>query len=381
MAQELLDAARVFREALTRFEPELVSGEDCAQVVEALARTENACGAARAMAARRAAACGAHRAKGFSDAGAWLARTTGSSVGQAKAAIDTAGALQDCPDTKEALVAGEVSLAQAGVIAGTEPTAPGSEAELLALARAVDLGQLKDRARKRRLEAIDPEDLHRRQHQARSVRHWRDEMGMVRLHAALPPEVGLGLVARLDAETKRLATTARSEGKSEPWAAHGADALVALCSGEGRGRPRFAEVVVVCDLSAYRRGHVHAGESCHLVGGGPVPVSVARAMAEDGFIKAVLHDGVRIDTVAHFGRHIKAELRTALELGPVPDFDGLECADGCGRRYGLQWDHVDPLANHGATSYDNLRPRCVPCHWEKTAVDRRAGLLNGPAPP
>ena len=43
----------------------------------------------------------------------------------------------------------------------------------------------------------------------------------------------------------------------------------------------------------------------------------AHQTAEDAFIKAVTHDGVRIGTVAHFGRHIPAELRTALELGPL----------------------------------------------------------------
>jgi hypothetical protein len=41
-------------------------------------------------------------------------------------------------------------------------------------------------------------------------------------------------------------------------------------------------------------------------------------MAGDAFLKAVAHDGVRIETVAHFGRHISAELRTALELGALP---------------------------------------------------------------
>ena len=40
---------------------------------------------------------------------------------------------------------------------------------------------------------------------------------------------------------------------------------------------------------------------------------------EDPFVKVVLHDGVRIDTVAHLGRHIRAEFRTALDLsGPTP---------------------------------------------------------------
>ena len=60
----------------------------------------------------------------------------------------------------------------------------------------------------------------------------------------------------------------------------------------------------------------------------------------------MLHDGVNIRTVAHFGRRRPVELDTALGLGAPPDFDGVICAAlGCDRKYGLQWDHVDPVAD------------------------------------
>src|SRR6516164_1286488 len=93
----LLLAARALRDALIGFEPALVSGRDCAQVVEELARTEKACAAARARAA--------------------------------------AQAVDDCPATKAALLAGELSLVQADEIARTEREVPGSEAGLVALAQ------------------------------------------------------------------------------------------------------------------------------------------------------------------------------------------------------------------------------------------------------
>ena len=139
-------------------------------------------------------------------------------------------------------------------------------------------------------------------------------------------------------------------------------------------------MVLVCDLDAFRRGHTHEGEQCHIVGGGPVPVSEARAITTDAFLKVVMHNGVRIETVAHLGRHIKAELRTALELGAPPLFNGIACQEeGCDRRYGLQWDHVDPRANRGVTSYENLERLCGGHHEEKTQRDRAAGLLDGGA--
>jgi hypothetical protein len=374
-------AAQCLRDALLGFEPAGLSSADCAMLVEALAATEKACAAARARAAARAAEHGAHRDQGFADAAEWLARHSGSSSGEARMALETATAIEACPQTKQALYAGEVSLAQAHEITSTQAEVPGTEAELLAVAKQSGLTAVRDEARKRRLAAADPEELYRRQHRAREFRHWRDQLGMVRFSGALAPDVGTPLMNRVDAECDRFRRAARREGNDEPRAAHAADAIASMLTGSGRGRPVRAELVVVCDIRPLRRGHAHPGETSHVVGGGPIPVERVRELMEDAFLKVVLHDGVRIDTVAHFGRHINAELRTALELGAAPDFDGATCVEiGCGRRYGLEWDHVDPVANGGLTSYDNLKARCWPHHQEKTERDREAGLL-GPDPP
>jgi hypothetical protein len=137
----------------------------------------------------------------------------------------------------------------------------------------------------------------------------------------------------------------------------------------------------VCDLDAFRRGHTHLGETCRIVGGSPIPVALARELAEDSFLKALLHDCSEIHTVAHFGRHIPAVLRTALELGAPPDFDGVSCTgNGCDRKLGLEWDHVEPFVAGGPTSKQNLQPKCKPCHWEKTQRDRTARRRRQRAP-
>ena len=321
MAADLLDLARTVRELATGFDAALVSGEVAVAVVEELAATEKACAAARARAAVRAAECRGHERRGFADAADWLARVAGSTRGEARSALSTTAAAEGCPVTKAALAAGELSLHQAQVITRTEARCPGSEAELVEVATRSGLAAVVDDARRRRLAAIDPDDLHRRQHEARELRHWRDEEGMVRLSAALPPDVGVAIVNRLDAETDRFRRVARQGGNTEPRAAHAADALVAMLSGGGAGKATSADLVVVCDLEAYRRGHAHQGEACHIVGGGPVPVEVARRIGADAFVKAVTHRGLRIESVVHLGRHLPAELRTALELGPAP---GLE---------------------------------------------------------
>jgi hypothetical protein len=373
----VVQAAEAFRAALAGFDPAVISGQDCVAVVAELATVEKACAAARAAAAFKVAACGTQRALGHRDPAGWLAQVCGSTKGRAEQELTTAGAAERCPVTAAALASGELSLEQAREITTTEAECPGSEAELVALARRSSLALLRDEGRRRRLAAADVEVLHRRQHQARRLRHWRDGLGMIRLEAALAPEVGVALVNRLDAECDRLRRSMPPDQR-ELRAASAADALVALVDGRGTAKASGPELVIVCDVTAWRRGATEPGEVCAIVGGGPVPVAVARDLGRDGFLKAVLHDGRRIDTVAHFGRHIPAELRTALELGAPPDFEGARCVDeGCGRRHGLEWDHLDPVANGGATSFDNLVPRCWPHHRDKTERDRAAGRLGG----
>jgi 5-methylcytosine-specific restriction endonuclease McrA len=76
---------------------------------------------------------------------------------------------------------------------------------------------------------------------------------------------------------------------------------------------------------------------------------------------------------------VPVEVLRALNLGPPPDFDGFKCVD-CGKRFGNQKDHVDPHCNGGPASWDNMEPRCWPCHQAKTERDRRAGKLTPKVP-
>lgn len=300
LALKLPALAQAFRDELAAFDPAVVPGDDAAVVAEQLALTEKACAAGRARAAVRAAECRSHERRGFADAADSLARASGSTRGEAQAAMATAAAVDRDSPTGRALATGEVSLGQAQAISRTEAECPGGEAELLDVARRSSLAVLRDEGRRRRLAVWNLDELHRRQDRSRELRHWRDDAGMVRLAGALPPEVGIPIVNRLDAETDRVRRAATGP---EARAAHAADALVALLSGKGGGKRSSADLVLVCDLHAYRRGHAHPGEPSHVVGGGPLPVSAVRRLSEDAFVKVVLHDGVRIDTVAHYGRH------------------------------------------------------------------------------
>jgi hypothetical protein len=371
------------RDELASFEPGVYETDSCARLAEALSSAARACDAAALRAAARASDAGEHRQRGFTDARDWIAAMAGSTTSEARDALHTINAIEDTPETRDAVRAGEVSLRQAAEIARADAEAPGCEAELLELAKGGSLGPVRERARARRLEVIDRDELHAKQHSARSFKHWRDGMGMVCGTFALTPDVGVPLVNRIMAETDRLHRAARRAGTEEPRAAFAADAVVRVCNGEASPWGGVVANIVI-DWPALVRGHVHPGERSHIVGGGPIPPRVVRSMMENAFLKLVLTDGVEVQRVAHVGRHIPAELRTALELGPPPAFEGVTCSElGCDRRYGLEWDHKDPIANGGVTSLANLQPLCGPDHWEKTDCDRAAGLLGASkrAPP
>jgi HNH endonuclease len=416
VAESVLELTRALRTALVSFQPDQYSGEECALLVEELAGVEKVSAAARVRAAARAGSCGAHRERGFADVSDWMARATGTTAGSAKAALETAAAIESQPEAKAALDAGELSFAQARELVRTEAAVPGSTAGLLDVAKGQSLRALKDEARDRRLRAIDPEELHAMQHARMHHRQWTTPLGTIAYAGELPPEYGVPFSNRLDAETDRLwlkAHRAASEaskgllavGDSTIGSTDGdepdggtvssatggsgaakvelrrsvlaAQAFVRMMeNGSGKGKATRADLVIVCDLEAYRRGHAHEGEACHIVGGGPIPVALAKELGRDAFLKAVLHNGTEIHTVAHFGRRYPAVLQTALDLGAPPRFDGNVCAaPGCDRRY-LQRDHIDPVANGGKTSYVNNQPLCPPHHRIKTERDRKAGLLS-----
>ena len=394
MHKDLLELVRGLRAALVDFDPEDFSGAACAVLVEELATTGKVCAFARARAAARAGACGVHKERGFADVSDWMARASGSTAGSAKAALDTVAALESQPEAMAALQAGELSLAQGRELIRAEAECPGSAADLLDVAKHNSLKMLKEKARDRRMRAIDPEELHALQHAAMYARHWVNQLGNTRVELELPPELGVPFTSQLDAETdrvlqkrRRAASKQRHSGELLDDAATeaiqnrahaAAKAFIRMVETGGKGKAHQADLVIVCDLRAYRRGHTENGEQCHIIGGGPIPVSLAQELVRDAFLKAVLHDGVGIHTISHYGRRYPAILRTALMLGAPPEFEGRICSEpGCDRRYHLERDHIDPCANGGQTSLANLASPCWPHHRVKTEQDRKAGLLRG----
>src|SRR4051794_30874750 len=181
MAPRFVALADELRDALVDFDPEFWSGQESAVLVEVFASTEKVCAAAKVRAAARVVACGLHTEKGFTDPEDWLARVSGSSTHQAREDLKTAERLEDCPATKAAVLDGDLSMGEACEITKTEAECPGSEDELLDTAKNQGLGRLKEKARKKRQAAADPDELRRKQERARDFCGFVDDMGMVQV--------------------------------------------------------------------------------------------------------------------------------------------------------------------------------------------------------
>src|SRR5262249_32860826 len=81
----------------------------------------------------------------------------------------------------------------------------------------------------------------------------------------------------------------------------------------------------------------------------------------EAFLTAIIKKGKDITTVAHLGRHVPAEVMTALIVG------GRECCvEGCYNRGYLERDHHEDYAKGGPTSYENLGCMCSGDHDKKT---------------
>jgi hypothetical protein len=97
-----------------------------------------------------------------------------------------------------------------------------------------------------------------------------------------------------------------------------------------------------------------------------------RALLGEAFVTAIVRKGRDITTVAHLGRHVPAELRTAMIVS------GRECSiAGCTGRDYLELDHCEvDHAQGGPTAMWNLTWLCSIHHRRKSQ-----GWLLGPPDP
>jgi hypothetical protein len=379
------------REALRAYAASFDAGSLTAtvaqKVVADVAVMRNILGTIEALAAAVVANSELWRRNGDKSAAQHLAKTTGTTVGQAAEVIATGRKLKDMPDLEAAARVGAVSPQQAAAVANAATADPEAEQRLVETAKTSSLDGLRDEcARTKAAADPDPEARRRRIHAERGLKTWTDIEGVFRGSYRNNPEVGAQIMAGLQPTIDRLFRHARAEGRREPLEAYAADALYELVCGRPATAPGAtpdssngdtvadepapkakapgrAKVIFRVDLPAWLRGYPIEGEVMEIAGYGPVAASAITDLLTLGnpIITAVLTKGVDVVNVVHLKRKPTAYQQTALEwIYP-------RCAvKGCNAMAHLQIDHREDWAKTLKTWLKWLDRMCHHHHLLKT---------------
>jgi hypothetical protein len=375
--EQVRESTELLRRFVAGFDPAALDGEDARALVEQAAEAERLAGAVKMLAAGRVAETAAW-ADGFRDAGAWLSSVSGSTVGKARATLETAQRLEQLPATEAALRSGRLSDVQVDLVASAATADPDAEQALLTCASRNGVKGLKTEAA--RVEAAASTDQDERYASARARRFLRhraisDVEGLIEMRG--PIDRTASVMAALEPYERDQFEQARKAERRELPEALAFDAMVQLAddaaAGKLAGAPGRAPATVVIrvDKAAFDRGLSEPGDVCEIPGIGPIPVSTARKLAQDAVLKALIVDGIDVRSISHLGRTIPTRLRTAIDEA-YP-----ECAvEGCHVDRHLEIDHKIPVAEGGRTELANLQRLCRHHHDEK-----HTGGAGPPRPP
>jgi hypothetical protein len=219
---------------LADLEPERITTTQATELFGLFAELTRLGSAGQVLLTPRVAQSDAWKNEGHRSAASWVARATGTGLGDAIATLETAERLQSLPRTTEALRNGTLSGAQVREIAAAASNRPAAELELLEAATTCTLKGLKDRCRRVRAAAGSAEAENLRYEairKSRFFRHWSDPDGAFRGEFKLTPDDGARLLSSLEARANTLFDEARKAENRESPAAYAADALVDLVTG------------------------------------------------------------------------------------------------------------------------------------------------------
>ena len=375
MCDQVIQVLSSARSVVAGLDVSSLTGSEVASQFAAFVELEKVAASAKLLLAPKVAKSEAWAKAGHRSPEEWIAKTAGTSVGQAKQTIETAKRIESLSQTAAAVRAGELSIPQVAAVAEAAAADPSAEARLLKAASVDPLKTLQDKSRRVVLDSRGSvEERYARQRRLREFSTWIDDEGMTAGRFRLTPEVGAAVINKIRKETDRRFRQANREGRRESPQNYAADAFAALVTGEGligtKAKSKGAELVVVVSRDSLLRGEVDpdSDELCEAPGFGAVPVSVAREMLSDCFLKGVLVDGTKVVTVKHFGRYRPAELDTALLVRSVLLDGQIMCiVEGCGQTARVQWDHIDEYGRGGPTAEWNLNPMCGFDNREKHA--------------
>jgi Domain of unknown function (DUF222) len=352
----------------TRFDPARVSAQDATRVVEDAAAVKNMAATVEALAAARVAETELWKRDGDRSAAHQLARTTGTTICQARETLQAARRLENLPATEAAARRGELSAQQVAAIADAAAADPDVESSLLEQSRRASLTELRDEASRTKANVCDMEARRRRIHGERRLRTWQDIDGASNLHLRDNPEVVAGIMATIEPIRDALFNRARKEGRREPLEAYAADALAELAgradgATAGGKSSRRTKLLARVDLTRLLGQPAAGHEVCEIAGYGPVAVSAIRDLldTEDPFLAAIVTKGEEVVGVAHLGRRPNVHQQSALEwLYPT-------CAvEGCNSLAFLETDHREDWAKTHTTVFELLDRFCGHHHDLKT---------------
>jgi hypothetical protein len=353
---------------VARLEPAQYLPGDVPVVLRRISRAEKLCATARLLMSRRAGELYAADVDGTTSTAKWLATQSGEGVGKARRDLEMANRLASQPALEEALRSGAVSPTQASVLLPALEADSDASRRLINAAQDDSLNELRQECQRVVAAKRSQEEAEVRDARLRERRHLHigtTEEGMISIRGELAPVEGAVVKNALEGMKRTVFDAARRAGRRESHEAYMADALVAMCKpGRGStgqtGGPR-AEIVLHVSAEALRRGELRAGELCEIEGVGPVSLATVEYLFGNAWAKLIIEKGVDIATVTHFGRCIPAHLETALSKRD------LVCAvPGCGISYGLERDHIIPVAEGGKTELANLVKICKRHHYLKT---------------
>jgi hypothetical protein len=356
MFDTLVSARRTLDEISVAFDASALSPQAATRVVDELAWIRNLVDAMIAKTAKRVAETSE------TDGAARVARSLGIGAGEVRGAIETARKLEQLPATDAAVREGLLSAGQAHMIAAAATKNPGAEDDLLAVADQ-GLVPLRDACVKARAAVEDPAARAKRHHKQRLLSMWSDADGMIAGKFRLAPEVGGPIKAVFDKAVQRVFRDHKAGTDHEPLDAYAADVFAAFVLGDKTAAKGCDAVVnIVVDHGALVRGGPVEGEVCEIPGVGPVDVSWVHELLGSAFLTVVIKRAKDILTVAHLGRHVPAEVQTALLVS------GRECdVEGCNHRGYLERDHAHDHAKGGPTSFANLGWLCYLHHRLKSS--------------
>ncbi|MFO7590771.1 MAG: hypothetical protein R6X23_07715, partial [Acidimicrobiia bacterium] len=344
--------------AVQALEPARLGGSDAARLTTAAARIEKLAATAKATLAARAAETNAWRGGRAASPEQWLAEASGCSQGQAREALVTAKRVQTLPETRDRLLDGRLSIAQAAQVAAGAAVDPSAESHLLKTASRSGMRGL--RAEKERVvaAATDQEAAARRAHHDRHLRVWSQGAAT---HGSFsgPSAAVADLLDALEPLTRKRFEAARSAERRDSHDAVRFDALCDLAhagGSAGAASPKHVARVRV-DLPALLRGASEPGEICEIPGVGPVPVSHARQVLSHGLLQLVITDGVDVQTVVSTTRHVPAPLKIA-----IAERDRTCKIRGCDRDRNLHRHHTEAFVRSGRTTYSELGNLCTRHH-------------------